>query len=321
MVFPHARLSSKFMIGSPNVAPSEFNGRISPKNIFKDTVYEYKGDGKFIHFTSLFGLKAILDSGWIRMSEFGNLIDKQELVYGASIFNDNPLFQLKADKQEFLKSTIFCLSACKANEITKHNAYMWEVYADKSKGVMIEFELTKKDIHPFILGNIQYGQEKLNPLRIIKSLAEKFKEDFDGFFPNNFLEIILGIQAFHKSKQFDVEDEARIFMEQQKRPYDDHVYKLIYKDINANQEVKYFNKLFLNVSQPYLTKRTNNKANESDLFNGFPRLEIKSITLGSGITIPNKCALMDLFETKIEYKKYAFSLFQMTNESVISEMK
>src|SRR5260221_6194725 len=82
-VLPYARAASSSVWGSPDVEPRSFEGKISTDMLFKDSPYEYTGDGNFIHFSSLQGLINILNSGYLRMSEFGNLIDNQELIYGA----------------------------------------------------------------------------------------------------------------------------------------------------------------------------------------------------------------------------------------------
>lgn len=210
-VFPNAQLSRSSTSGDyKDQHPIYFEGKLSSGDLFKETQYEYKGDGKFIHYTSLFGLKAILDSGYLRMSEFGNLIDTSELLYGASVFKENPIFQCKQTDINQLKENVFCFSACQSSESTKRNDLMWEVYGDKGKGVIIEFELTKKDPRFFILGNIQYGKEAKKPLEKIKALSEKYINDIKTAFPSNFPELILELQSFHKSKRYEGEKEIRL---------------------------------------------------------------------------------------------------------------
>jgi len=241
-IFPNARYSSSFMMGTPEEAPNNFKGILSPESLFKGTDYLYQGTGRFIHYTSLFALKSILESGYLRMSEFGNLIDKNELKYAAAVFSNNPIFKFDEHKLESLKDNLFCLSACKSNNKTKKNSFMWDNYGDKGKGAIIEFEFTKKDPYSYLFGNVQYGNESLIPLKKIKKLAELFFKDNDGFFPNNFIEILLSIQSFHKPKKYNIEDEVRIFMKEEKQQYKEHKHETIYKDINSNHEVKYFNK-------------------------------------------------------------------------------
>ena len=45
-IFPQAVFASSFMVSSPDELATDFNGKLSPINLFKDTDYEYKGDGK-----------------------------------------------------------------------------------------------------------------------------------------------------------------------------------------------------------------------------------------------------------------------------------
>jgi hypothetical protein len=319
-IFPHANFASSFMVSSPDELATDFNGKLSPINLFKDTDYEYKGDGKFIHYTSLFGIKAILETGYIRMSEFGNLIDKSELQYASEIFIDNPIFQIKKEKLEQLKENLFCLSMCESNDKTKRNSFLWEVYGDKGKGAVIEFELTKNNPKLFLLGKVQYGEERLQQLRELKKNAEKFKKDNNGFFPNNFIELLAEIQSFHKSKRYDAEKEVRLFLKTDKRQYEEHKLESIYKDINSNQEVKCFNKLYLKGKHPFLDFKYSLSDEEDAVFNEFPQVEIKSIIPGFNISVENKVAVTDLFN-KIKAKhNYELEIFQINNEKEIIKM-
>lgn len=318
--FPNADFKSTFMVSSPEEPATSFEGKLSPINLFKDTDYEYKGDGKFIHYTSLLGIKAILETGYLRMSEFGNLIDKNELQYAAKIFEGNPIFQIKKEKLEQLKENVFCLSMCESNEKTKKNTFLWEVYGDKGKGVVIEFELTKNNPKHFLLGKVQYGEEKLQKLRELKKNAENFKKDNNGFFPNNFPELFMEIKSFHKSKRYDAEKEVRLFLKTYKRQYKEHKLKSIYKDINSNQEVKYFNRLYLKGRHPFLNFKYSFSEEKDAVFNEFPQIEIKNIILGFNISVENKVAITYLFNEIKTKHNYEFDIFQINNEKEIIKM-
>lgn len=319
-IFPNARFASNFMVSSPDEPAKSFNGKLSPVNLFKDTDYEYIGDGKFLHYTSLFGIKAILETGFLRMSEFGNLIDKNELLYASQIFEGNPLFQFDKEKLEQLKDNIFCLSMCESNEDTKRNQFMWEVYADKGKGVFIEFEFTKPNPKKFLLGKVKYGDNKLQSLKDIKELAERFEKENNNFFPNNFLEFLFEMQSFHKRKRYEIEQEIRLFMNKQKGLYEDHKHESIYKDINSNGEVKYFNKLYIKGRHPFLDFEYPFSDNEDTVFNEFPQIEIRNITLGFNISIPNKVELSDLFCSIKKEHLYEYKINQIDEDGNIKEM-
>lgn len=313
-IFPNASFARSLMVSSPDEPATSFNGQLSPIDLFKDTNYEYKGNGKFLHYTSLFGIKAILETGYLRMSEFGNLIDKHELLYASNVFKDNPLFQFDNTELNFLKENIFCLSACQSNEITKRNALMWEVYGDKGKGVIIEFELTKKAPSNFLLGNVQYGEEALRPLKEIKKLSEEIKNDNAAIFPNNFPELLLEIQSFHKTKRYEAEEEVRLFLKVERYQYKEHELESIYKDINSNQEVKYFNKLFLKGRHLYLDKENFNNIN---ILNEFPQIEIKNIILGFNISDENQINISYFLRSLKNTYNYDFKISYINDEGHI----
>ena len=319
--FPNADFASTFMVSSPEELATSFEGKLSQINLFKNTDYEYKGDGKFIHYTSLLGIKSILETGFIRMSEFGNLIDKNELQYAAEIFIDNPIFQIRKEELEQLKEKVFCLSMCESNDEIKRNAFMWEIYGDKGKGVVIEFELTKKKPKLFLLGKVQYGEEKLQKLKKLKKTAENVKKDNDGFFPNNFPELLMEIKSFHKSKRYDAEKEVRLFLKTDKRQYEEHKLESVYKDINSNQEVKYFNKLYLKGRHPFLELNYPFSDEVDAVFNEFPQIEIKSIILGFNISIENKVEITDLLNEIKKNYSYEFEVLQINNEKEIVKMR
>lgn len=319
-MFPNARFASSFMHSGYEEPATSFEGKLSPINLFKDTDYEYKGDHKFIHYTSLLGLKAILETGYLRMSEFGNLIDKNELQYASEIFIDNPIFQIKKEKLEQLKENLFCLSMCESNEKTKRNAFLWEVYGDKGKGAVIEFELTKKNPKHFLLGNIQYRNETLDKLRELKKNAVNFEINNNGFFPNNFIELLTEIQSFHKSKRYNAEKEVRLFLKTDKRQYEEHQRESIYKDINSNQEVKYFNKLYLKGKHPFMDFKYPFSDEDDAVFNEFPQIEIKNIILGYNISTENKDDLADLFCSIKREHNYDYKINHINEEGNIIEM-
>lgn len=318
-VLPNAKLAESYInCFSDDNSPTYFDGKLSSRELFKDTEYEYKGDGKFIHYTSLFGLKAILDSGFLRMSEFGNLIDTSELNYGASVFKENEIFQYKQTNIDQLRENIFCLSACQSSKSTKINDLMWEVYGDKGKGIIIEFELTKKNPDFFILGNIQYGEDAKKPLEKIKALYEQYLNDVKTALPSNFIELLVELQSFHKAKRYEGESEIRLLFKKDKF----FPSETIYKDINSNQEVKHFNKLFLKGRHPYSKKEIKiDKSSNYSYFDEFPQIEIKSIILGFNISVENKVAITDLLNEIKAIYKYEFEIFQINNEKEIIKMR
>jgi hypothetical protein len=319
-IFPNVRFGSSMMVTAPGEPATSFEGNLSTENLFKDTDYEYKGEGEFLHYTSLFGIKGILETGFFRMSEFGNLVDKEELLYGLRVFENNPLFQYDKNKLKHLKENIFCLSACQSNEKTKRDAFMWEVYGDKGKGVLIEFEFTKKDPNKFLLGKVQYGNESLKPLKDLKIGVEKFAEDEQNILPNNFSEFLMEMQSFHKSKRYKTEKEVRLFLKVERYQYDEHKLESIYKDINSNQEVKYFNKLFLKGRHPFLDFKYPLSDEEDAVFNEFPQIEIKNIILGFNISDENQINISYFLKSLRNTYNYDFKISYINDEGDILDM-
>lgn len=321
-VFPHAKFSQMGMTGSPYVAPNSFKAKISGENLFKDSPYEYKGNGKFIHFTTLFALKSILDNGWIRMSEFGNLMDKNELFYGAKVFENDELFIPQINTIDDLKSNVFCLSACESNDKTQRDAFMWDTYGDKGKGVYIEYEFTCKELYSHVFGEVQYGLNALEPLRQLKYLSEKFKNENENFFPERFLDLILEIQALHKSKRYSYENEVRVLFKKDKSKYEEHEHSSIYQDLNSNQEVKYFSKIYLKGRNALLTEENLKKESQKEILKHYPQIEIKKVVLGYNISVEKKVEIMQFLDKikREEKNKYEFDLYQITDELEILKM-
>jgi len=309
--FPHAVIGNALLFGSPDVSPNSFEGKISSENLFKDTQYEYKGDGNLLHFTSLFGVKSILESGFFRLSEFGNLLDTNELIYASQVFQGNDLFARQIQSLSDLKNNVFCLSACKADESTIKNSFMWDNYSDKGKGVSIEFSLTNKNPYGYVIGNLMYGESSLELLRNLKTLAEKFKNEND-FFPNNFIELFLEIQSFHKSRMFEMEKEVRILFRNDKNKYEDHNHSMIYKDISSNQEVKYFSKIYIKGHHPLAN--INSDIDEMDLFRYYPQIEVKKITFGFNISPEKLTQLQHFFFDLKKKNNYDFELWRINKE-------
>lgn len=317
-ILPNARFARSFMNGYSLAQDlNYFSAKLVPDNLFKGSDYEYGGDGQFIHYSSLQGLKAILDSGYLRMSEFGNLIDKNELNYGADLFKSNPDFQYDKINIDDLKSNVFSLSVCESSENTKRDNLMWEIYGDKGKGIIIEFKLTKKDPKFFILGKVLYGENAKKPLYELKKRSEDYLKGKNKVFPNNFPELIVELQSFHKSRIYEGEREVRLLFKNDLEFSSDTVYK----DFNSSQEVKFFNKLFLKGRHPLSCEVENSTEDDYSYFDEFPQIEIKNLILGFNISVENKVAITELLsEIKLQHN-YDFEVFQINSEKEIIKMR
>ncbi|NRS90305.1 hypothetical protein HNQ02_003243 [Flavobacterium sp. 7E] len=309
-IWPNAKFSECFMSGF-NIEQNlnYFNAKLWSGDLLKGSDYEYNGDGKFIHYSSLQGLKAILDSGFLRMSEFSSLIDKNEMNYGADVFKSNSSFQYYRENTDNLKSNIFCLSVCESSENTKRDNLMWETYGDKGKGIIIEFSLTKKDPKFFVLGKIQYGKDARQPLYDLKEKCENYLKGNNLAFPNNFPELMTEIQSFHKSMIYEGEREVRLLFKNNVN----YPSETVYRDFNSNQEVKSFNKLFLK-GRHLFSREIDEDVNYLD---EYPQIEIKNIILGFNISGENKVAITDLLQEIKKQHSYDYDVFQINSEKEI----
>lgn len=313
-ILPHAHFARAGMMGSPDIVPNSFNAKISTNNLFKETEYEYKGDGKFIHFTSLLALKSILDNGWLRMSEFSNLIDQQELVYASQIFTGDVFYEQEFKKLDNLKRNVFCLSSCESTDNTQCDSFMWEIYGDKGTGAFIEFEYTNKEHCFHNLGNVLYGKNNLKPLQDLKTLYDEYRSETNNFTIQDFFNLIIEIKAFHKAERYKTESEVRLLFKQDKNPYKPHNHVSIYEDINSKQEIKSFSKLYLKGRNPIVTEENLKKSTEFKICKYYPQIEVKRICLGYNISIENKIDIMDfMYKIKSTYN-YDFELWHINNE-------
>lgn len=320
-VLPNARLASSMMMGSPDEAPNAFVGKLSSENLFKNSVYEYQGDGKFLHFTNLSGLKAILESGWLRMSEFRNLLDKSELSYPDFIFENDPYYKLSSEELDSIKENVFCLSACQSNEETKRNSFMWDVYGDRGMGVTIEYCFDQKHPYNYVIGKTQYGVEALKPLEKLKELAGEFRNKNANFFPSNFAELITELRAFHKAKRFSIEEEVRLFLRVDKQAHEEHNHISIYRDLAHGQNVRYFNKLFLKGRHEFLTEENIKIHGTETILNVTPQIVINKITFGFNIPIKQKIDLFSFFRKLGKKFNYTYELWHMDEDERINKFR
>ncbi len=321
-ILPNAKFADASMWSAPDELATNFEGHMLPKGLLNDSVYEYKGDWKFLHFTNLFSLKTILESGFLRMSAFGNLIDNKEINYALDVFaqSQSPANPIDNAIIEELKEHLYCLSLCESNSKTRRDDYMWEVYADKGRGVAIEFEFTKPNPSQFLFGKMQYGDKELKPINDLKKLTEEFINENPNFFPNNFTELFVALFSFHKVKRYSIENEVRMLLYDKFWKYDKYKLESVYKDINNRYEVKNFNKLFLRNRHPFLDLNYPFSDEKDIVLDEFPQIEIKNIILGYGLSNEKQIALEDLLKDVKNDKNYDFKISKIFDEGIIRNM-
>lgn len=138
-IFKHA---GGFYLPSTRCNYFEAETSISSK-LLRGTPLEYSGNNKFLHYTSLQSLIAILKTRRIRLYDFNNFNDPTEFIYANKYFK-------KFDEPESLreyKRQLFGLSLCEFDDETvKNNINLWRLYADNGKGACITFEIDPSNI-------------------------------------------------------------------------------------------------------------------------------------------------------------------------------
>lgn len=310
--FPSSRIQNSESWGSPTQPPNSFKGIVSPENLFVGTRYEIPENSNLIHFTDLHSLFSILNSGFIRMSEFKNFSDKSEFIYSSSILNHLPFSNLIGSDFENLKKNLFAISSCLSNDNTKRNHYMWNMYADNAKGVCVEFQI-KLNNPNYTLGKILYGSDNLDLIDRIKNQTEMFMVENKNFTVSNFIQFISTVLSFHKSKKYHYENEIRIFHLRNKFFEDVN----IYQDLNSNFDKTNFCKIYHDIRKhPYY----NNETTGMPYFNSIPRIEIKNIILGYNLSTQQKINIkFKLDEIKNEFG-FNFNILHINDEEEINDI-
>lgn len=275
-IFPNATFSESSFLGSPNKQVNSFQAYLSSENLFKDTPYENDGTSNFLHFTSLPALSQILNSGFIRMSDFECLSDKTEIDFAKNFYFSND----DSFKQTANKSRMFCLSACEYSNDTILNNHMWQVYADKGKGCAIEYKFSSNDIFNMSFGKIQYGKKKITILKTLRTKLEQFSKNNEGFSINNLSDFLTPIFAFHKDIKFKKENEIRLFYFQNGAMTNKKDHLNQYSDFYKSDQVRNFIKIYLKGKNPY---QQENYPENVDVLKLSPQIEISRIFLGPDI--------------------------------------
>lgn len=309
-VFPNSVFFQRYFAGS-------LEGSFRYNNLFSETIYFTDLNQTLLHFTSLQSLSAILQNGFFRLSEFGHFDDVNELHFANKVFEENEFLKLKQDNIDKQKSNCFALSACLDKDEAIKNSFMWEKYANHSKGVIIKFKLSFNKTHNFLLGKIQYGVEQLKPIVALKDLAEKFRNENNGFVYDNFPERIIEFLAYHKHNKFISENEVRLFFREEKFEYKKHNHEAIYEDINSRNEVRYFFKTFLIERKSVLENEVKDKELSDEYFQHYPTIKIEKIILGNNLSNEQKSEVADFLITLKTRFNYSYTLEHINNENEI----
>ena len=303
-LLPNARYKYTLQSGDFNTTSNNFNGALSSDDIFKDSDYEYREEERFIHFTSLQNLDSILKSGYIRMSNLANLSDESELNFASSVFENIKDIRLTNDLNNDEKKQLFCLSVCQNKIETITNTSMWNEYANKGSGVIIDLSLSSLKSNRFSIGHIKYGKKELHRIEELKNRLISFSKEKD-FAPNNAVNMISILLSFHKKLKYHSEQELRVLFTDKDLEFVKTKYPTIDTTINHKNEVVSFNKIFLEGRNSF------GKSNE----NLYPEIKINRIILGYNLTYEKKeNAISHLNSLKNEYDNLNFEIYHMNED-------
>jgi hypothetical protein len=303
-LLPNARYKYTLQAGDFNTTSNNFNGALSSDNIFKDSDYEYIGEERFIHFTSLQSLESILKSGYMRMSGLANLSDESELNFASSVFESIKNIRFNNDLINAEKKQLFCLSVCQNKIETIMNTSMWNEYANKGSGVIIDLSLSSLKSNRFSIGHIKYGEKERHRIEELRNRLISFSEKKD-FAPNNAVNMISILLSFHKKSKYQSEQELRVLFADKGLEFVKTKYPTIDTTINHKNEVVSFNKIFLEGRNSF------GKSNESL----YPEIKINRIILGYNLTYEKKeNAISHLNSLKNEYDNLNFEIYHMNED-------
>ena len=205
--FPKAHLKSSTIWESEKIKPDFFDGEISTYNIFEQTPYQYKGQNSFIHFTCLKKLKAIIESGYLRMASLDSLQDTEEVHFAGKHIDPNCFYELDTASEN-----LFSLSACESSHSNITNDKMWVEYGNRYAGCIIEYSFTKMELFRMNFGVVKYGNDELSDLKQLAILSKIFYDEF-GYTITKLPVFLKNILAFHKKQFYDFEREIRLLFE------------------------------------------------------------------------------------------------------------
>lgn len=309
---PHATTKMAMIWGTVDEANS-FEGELSGHNLFKDSVYEYKGSNDFLHFTSVQSLNSILKQGFIRSSEFRHLTDRQELAFASKAI-DWDIDDNNDDEIEHHKETIFSTSLCEFSETSLIDQFMWMQYANAAKGAALRIKMHIPEHQNCAIGKVIYGEDGLNTVKSIVQRAKTYKKS-GNIFPSNFKSLLLPVLAYHKVGAFSNEKEIRLLFKHPKNSYEKHKVHFIFQDINSQNNLRYFYPIFLKEK-----KHIDNPA-KADLFNLFKgkvlTLEITDIYFGRNIEPTDLFEFHDYFNSLKKEHEYNYALWRLTSDNKI----
>lgn len=277
--------------------------------------------GKTIfHYTKLENLYSILDSNELWLVQYDMQEDTQEVIYGFELFNKSIDCRVDISKRFNSKRLNFFLTCFSFESEYK---YLFDNYADNSKGVSIEFFLNPSfwfsDIQFLHLMPVIYDndiqKEIIEYCKYLFEVSENWiKESNDWFVKKNelvskeerikitkelFVSLMEELLPFFKHYEFKEEKEVRWLYKIDKDFFDKHIGETL--DVRKN----------ININKKYYT--STDIARKLCLFEDEINLKlpIKSITIGCNVEnknevinrIKNKCIELGFNDIEIKISK------------------
>lgn len=281
----HKYIPNRMIVGN-GYSEMSFNARLSNKNkAFSESQYYFKGNKKFVHWTSVQNLMSIINYRELRLYNLHNSSDAEEFNYSAE--------KLKlADNQiDYSKKYLYTLSFCQASELG--NMDLWTNYGNNYKGVAIEFEIVNNpnEWNNFMLSEVFYEtpNDFLEMERELNTFHEKYPQ------AKTFIDLGKLI-AFHKKPDFSKELEIRLstyFPFNNTEAYEKYCNTEFRFEKDRPRETDYFGlKLWVNNESPFV-KSTEPEFDKSlnvpeSYFVEKPKIKISNIHFGKNCGISNE---------------------------------
>lgn len=212
-VFPNAGIARSQSISNDNAPADNAHAWLSGLNqVYKETLYYYEGELLFIHYTSLKNLINILNERTIKLFDFTNLNDPQELIFASTQFIPTLKEDIKNNPDHF-KQQVLSFSFCNYNlENNQEQFDMWRFYGLDGLGVGMVFSIkdtNRSDWYNFLLSKVYYKDEYLQCLEKFTSLHTDFVSR-NKFKINNPHDFVLPLFGLHKKSFFKTENEVRL---------------------------------------------------------------------------------------------------------------
>ncbi|MDW7692062.1 DUF2971 domain-containing protein [Flammeovirgaceae bacterium SG7u.111] len=271
-LLPNFKISSSMAIVSAAATKANY-ATLSQSDCFDayyGSSYHYRGENKFIHFTSFETCLKILESKKFLLSSLSVMDDKLEVDHLHNIFES---LGLKERESYFIKKDLYALSLCEFDvEQNEESLDMWRIYSDNCRGVglVLEFDLAYSYhwVH-YALSKVKYGHEGVDKIIAFSKAYQEFIKSNNGFKIRGIDELLRNLLSNHKSGIYKSEREVRLLF----------TGKLYEKELKLKHscEIEFESKLRKEDFEKY-------KVTQERLDHIFPNITISSILIGPKVS-------------------------------------